>query len=126
VLGMLFMTLKDLQAGLQKALQLGIGRRWNERGFERAVDRLVVGYLVVDIGLVKRRTVQLGELGTLGIGVLGQRLAGVVVFRLDLELGAEIKRLLVDRLVVSQHVFGKRFDILVLGPVDRLLGRSNV
>ncbi len=46
---------------------------------ERAVLRLVVGDLVVDIGLVEGGAVELGELRALGGRLLGQRLAGGVV-----------------------------------------------
>src|SRR5262245_63596064 len=51
-LGMLLVALKYLQAGLQQALQLGIAGRRNQLRLQRAVDRLVVGDLVGDIGLV--------------------------------------------------------------------------
>src|SRR4249919_3648257 len=52
VFGVLLVALKDLQAGLQQALQLGVVGRGNELRLQRAVDRLVVGDLVGDIGLV--------------------------------------------------------------------------
>src|SRR5450432_2747155 len=67
--GMLLMALKNLQAGLQQALQfrvIGIG---NERGLQRAVDRLVIGDFVGDIGLVELRALQLAEFGELVGGV---------------------------------------------------------
>jgi Vanillate O-demethylase oxygenase C-terminal domain len=51
MLGMLLMTLKDFQTGLQQALQLRIARRRDQLGLERAVDRLVVGDLVLDVAL---------------------------------------------------------------------------
>src|SRR4051812_8870363 len=54
VLGMLLMALEDLQAGLQQALQFGIAGGGNQQGFERAVDRLVIGDFIGDIGLVVR------------------------------------------------------------------------
>jgi len=81
MLGMLLMALKYLQAGLQQALQLLIAGGGDELGLKCAVHGLVVGDLVGDIGLVERRTLQLAELGELLAGLLGQRLAGVVVFR---------------------------------------------
>src|SRR3954452_15344633 len=63
VLGVLLMTLEDLQAGLQQALELGIAGGRNELSFQRAVDRLVIGDLVGDIGLVEGRAAQLVEFG---------------------------------------------------------------
>ena len=59
VFGMLLVALENLQPRLQQALQLGIAGRRNEQGFERAVDRLVIGDLVVDVGLVERGALQL-------------------------------------------------------------------
>src|ERR1700742_9991 len=53
VFGVLLMALKNLQAGLQQALQLGVAGRRDQRGLQRAVDRLVIGDLVGDIGLVE-------------------------------------------------------------------------
>ena len=73
VFGMLLVALEDLQPRLQQALQLGIAGRRNEQGFERAVDRLVIGDLVVDVGLVERGALQFRQLLELGGGVLGQR-----------------------------------------------------
>jgi hypothetical protein len=43
VFGVLLVALKDLQAGLQQALEFRIARRRNERRLQRGVDRLVVG-----------------------------------------------------------------------------------
>src|SRR6185312_13778076 len=43
MLGVLLVALEDLEAGLQQALQLGVGRRRNQRGRQRIVDRLVIG-----------------------------------------------------------------------------------
>src|SRR5690349_15410389 len=59
VLGVLLMALEDLEAGLQQALELGIAGRRDELLLQRAVDRLVVGDLVGDIGLVVSRTREL-------------------------------------------------------------------
>jgi hypothetical protein len=86
VLGVLLVALEDFQAGLQQALELGIVCRRDQRAFERAVDGLVVGDLVIDIRLVERRSLELGEFGALGVGLLGQRAAGVIVLRRDFEL----------------------------------------
>ena len=89
-------------------------------------DGLVIGDLVVDIGLVEGRAVELGEFGALGGGLLGQRLAGVVVFRRDLELLDQRERLLVHRGMVAHHVVGESADVLVLGFRQRLLGGLDV
>src|SRR6266566_980983 len=85
-LGVLLVALENLQAGLQQALELAVIRRRNELRLERAVHGLMVGDLIVDIGLVERGAVELGEVSALGVRLLGQGLAGGVVFRLDLEL----------------------------------------
>jgi hypothetical protein len=86
VLGVLLMALEYLQAGLQQARELGIVRRRDQRAFECAVDRLVVGDLIIDVRLVKRPALELGEFSALDVGLLGQRAAGVIVLRRDFEL----------------------------------------
>src|SRR5713101_4127567 len=63
VFGVLLVALKDLQAGLQQALQLRVGRIRNERRLQRAIDCLVIGDFVGDIGLVELRALELAELG---------------------------------------------------------------
>jgi len=65
MLGMLLVTL-DLETGSQKVLQLGIAGVGDQDGLERAIDRLVVGNLVVGVGLVERCAAQLLQLGFLG------------------------------------------------------------
>ena len=67
---MLLMALKDLQAGLQQTLQLGIladGISWVSSA---AIDRLVIGDLVGNVGLVVFGALQLAELGELVGGLL--------------------------------------------------------
>jgi hypothetical protein len=81
VFGVLLVALKNLQAGLQQVLQLGIAGRRNQLRLQRAVDGLVVGDLVGDIGLVVFGALQLVEFGELLRGLLRQCLAGAVVFR---------------------------------------------
>src|SRR4051794_19657278 len=125
-LGVLLMALEDLQAGLQQALQLRIAGGGNELGFQRRVDRLVVGDLIGDVGLVVGGAAQLTEFGELVGGVLRQRLAGVVVFRGDLQLLDEVERLLVHRFMVADHIVGERLDLLVAGFGFRLFGRVDV
>src|SRR6478752_97852 len=61
VLGMLLVALENLQAGLQQALQFSVVRVGNKRRLKRAVDRLVIGDLVGDIGLVEGGALQLAE-----------------------------------------------------------------
>src|SRR5436189_3817073 len=76
--GVLLVALEDFQSCLQQALQLGVAGRRNQQGFQRAVDCLVIGYFVGDIGLVVIRALELVDFGELVGGLLGQRLAGVV------------------------------------------------
>src|ERR1700680_4563733 len=80
VFGMLFVALENLQAGLQQALQFRVVRAGNKRRLKRAIDRLVIGNFVGDIGLVEFGALQLAEFGELVGGILRQRAAGVVVF----------------------------------------------
>src|SRR6516164_3598646 len=126
LLGMLLVALKNLQAGLQKALQLRVTGRRNQLRLKRAVDSLVVGDLVGDISLVERRATQLAEFGELVSGLLGQRLTGVVVFRRHVELLNQIERLLVYRFMVTDHVFRKRLDLLVAGFGQSLLAGRDI
>src|SRR5215831_408425 len=98
---MLLVALKNLQAGLQKTLQLRVTGRRNQLRLKRAVDSLVVGDLVGDISLVERRALELAEFGELVSGLVRQRLAGVVVFRRHVELFDQIKRLLVYCFMVT-------------------------
>ena len=53
MLGMLLVTLEDLEPRRQEILELRIARVRNERGFERSVHRFVVGNFVVRIGFVE-------------------------------------------------------------------------
>src|ERR1700682_3182865 len=80
VLGVLLVALKNLQAGLQQALQFRVAGGGNEQRFQRAIDRLVIGDFVGGIGLVELGAFQSVEFGELGGGVLRQRTAGVIVF----------------------------------------------
>jgi hypothetical protein len=71
MLGMLLVALENFQAGLEQALELGIAGRRNERAFERAIHRLVVGDFVRDVSLVKGGAVKLRELVPLGRCLFG-------------------------------------------------------
>src|SRR5579864_867039 len=126
LLGVLLVTLEDLQAGLQQLLQFGVARRRDERLLQRAVDGLMVGDLVLDVGLVESGAAQLGELVAFFLGLFGQRLAGVVVLRRDLQLLDQRQCLVVDRLVVALHVLGEGANLLVLALRQRLLGGVDI
>src|SRR6478672_3701824 len=65
MLGMLLMPLEDLKPGLQQALELSVARRRDQQGFQRAVDGLVVGDFVGDIGPVERRAGKFRKLDAL-------------------------------------------------------------
>jgi hypothetical protein len=66
-LGVLFVALEDLQASLQQALEFAVARGWNELRLERAVHRLVVGDLIVDMGLVEGGAIELRQFCTLAL-----------------------------------------------------------
>ncbi len=53
MLGVLFMALENLQAGLQEILEFGILSRRDQHGLKCAIDLLVIGDLIFDIGLVE-------------------------------------------------------------------------
>jgi len=124
--GMLLVALKYLQAGLQQALEFTVAGGRNQCGLERAIDGLVISDFIGNIGLVEGRAIELGQLVTLGRRLLGQRAAGVVVFRRDLEFLDERERLLVHLGVVALHLLRKLAHFLVLGFRQGLLGRVNV
>src|SRR5260370_12540676 len=60
--GVLLVALENLQAGLQQALQLRVVRVGNERCLQRAIDCLVIGDFVGDIGLVEFRALERADL----------------------------------------------------------------
>src|SRR4029453_17025803 len=95
MLGMLLVALENFQAGLEQALELGIAGRRNERAFERAIHRLVVGDFVRDVSLVKGGAVKLRELVPLGRCLFGQGTARVAFFGLEFFLFYRGQRLLV-------------------------------
>src|SRR6266404_2317336 len=86
VFGMLLVALENLETSLQQALQLRLVRGWNKRCLQRAIDCLVIGDFVGDIGLVEFRALEPAELSEFVSAILRQGLAGVVVFGCDLEL----------------------------------------
>src|SRR5205085_6316995 len=79
LLGMLLVTLEDLQASLQQVLQFGVVRVGDKRRLQRAVDVLVVGNFVFGVGFIEVRALQSGELGALLAGALRERAAGLVI-----------------------------------------------
>src|SRR5258705_7495442 len=60
--GMQLVALENLETSLQQALQLRVVRVGNKRCLQRAVDGLVVGHFVGDIGLVEFRALELAKL----------------------------------------------------------------
>jgi len=121
MLGMLLMPLEDFQACGEEVLELRIARRGNERVLQRAVDRLVVGDLVVDVRLIEGRTAELGKFVALCGRLLGERLAGIVVFRGDVEFLHQCQSLVIYRLVITLHVLRKGDNIFVAALLQRLL-----
>jgi len=121
VFGVLLVTLKDFQAGSEQVLELWIGSGRNERVLQRTVDCLVVGDLVVDVGLVERGAAELGKFRSFLGRLLGERFAGVVIFRRDVELFHQSQCLLVHRLVIALHVCRERHHVLVLAFLQRQL-----
>src|SRR5438045_2778644 len=73
--GVLLVLLEELQAGLQQRLQFGILGVGDQRRFQCAVDRLVVGDLVLGVGDVVGVAAQLGVVRQLLLGGGRQRLA---------------------------------------------------
>lgn len=55
LLGVLLVTLENLEAGLEETLELGVVRRGDKGALQRIIDGLMVRDLVVDIRLVKCR-----------------------------------------------------------------------
>jgi hypothetical protein len=61
LLGVLLMPLEDFEAGLQKALEFGIGSRWNQCCLKRAIHSRVVRYLIGSVSLVEIRATDCGK-----------------------------------------------------------------
>ena len=68
------------------AFKFCVARVGNKCALQRGIDRLVICYLIVDVGLVEGLAVELGDFGALICRLLAQRLASVVIFRGDSEL----------------------------------------
>ncbi len=71
----LFVTLKNLQAGREQVLEFFIAGVGNKRALQRGIDGLVVRYLVIDVGLVEVFPAELGEFGSLICRLFAQCLA---------------------------------------------------
>ena len=84
MLGVLLVTLKDLETGREEILQFRVGSVGNKDRLQRVVDRLVIGDFVVGVSLVKRCATQFLEFGALGVRLLDERLAGAVVLGVTL------------------------------------------
>ena len=80
VFGVLLVALKNLQPGC-KVCQFCVTGVGNKGVLQGGIDRLVIGHLVVDVGLVESLAVELREFGALICRLLAERLAGVVIFR---------------------------------------------
>src|SRR5262245_37852508 len=102
--GMLFVALKDFQTGLQQIFEFRVACRGDQLGLQRGVDLLMIGNLVGDIGLVVGGAFQLGKFGALVGSLLGQGLAGVVVFRRHIEFFDKVECLLVHGCMITLHV----------------------
>ncbi len=86
----------------------------------------MIGDLVLDIGLVEGFALERFELGELGRGLLGERLARGVVFGRYAEFLDQRERLLVYGLMVADHGLGEGLDLGVLGLLEGLFGRGDV
>lgn len=84
MLGMHLVAPENLEAGREQSLQFGIRSVRNEDRLECVIDLLVIGDFVVGVGPVELGAVQLLEFGPLGVGLLDESLAGVIVFRVTL------------------------------------------
>src|SRR5215831_18567000 len=91
--GMLLVTLEDFQAGGEQVFEFRIAGRRNQRVLQSAVDGLMVGHLVADIGLVEGSAVKLRQFAALVGSLFAQRFAGIIVFRSDVELLASASAL---------------------------------
>ena len=72
VFGVLFVALKDLQAGREQVFEFCVAGVGNKRALQGGIDRLVIGHLVVDVGLVECFAAELGEFGPLICRLLAQ------------------------------------------------------
>src|SRR5581483_277056 len=98
----------------QQRFQLLVLGTRNQRLVQRIDDGLVIGDLVVDVSAVEVGALEAFQLGEIVVAALLQAPAGVIFFRLHLELGYQRGRLLVDARMVGDHLFGERFHFLVM------------
>ena len=111
---------------MSKSLSSALASRRNERALQRTVDCLVVGDLVVDVGLVERGAAELGKFRSFLGRLLGERFAGVVIFRRDVEFFHQSQCLLVHRLVIALHISREGHHVLVLAFLQRQLRGRDV
>src|ERR1700729_3033183 len=122
VLSVLFVALKDLQAGREQVFKFRIAGVRNKRALQRRIDGPMIRYFVVDVGLVEVLAAELGEFGPLIGRLFAQCFAGVVIFWGYAELFHQRQRLLVHRFVISLHVGREREDVLILALLLGLRG----
>ena len=110
---LLLMSLENLEAGLQQALELGIASGRNERRLKCAIHSLMIRHLVGNISLIEGRAAKLRQFGALVGRRFGQGSAGVIVFRRNLEFRDEVERFFVHRRMVAYHALGKSTYVFV-------------
>src|SRR5262245_27129232 len=126
LLGMLEMRHEGRARLFQQGLELGVLGAGDEGLVDRVEHGLVVGDLVVDVRLVELGALQPLELGDVLVAAFLQGLAGRVVLRLDLQLGGQVGRRLVDARVVRHHLLAELLDVRVGGLGGRQLASVDV
>src|SRR3569832_2981934 len=121
VLGVRLMFAEQLQARLQQRLQFAVVGRGDQGLGQGAVDGLVVGDLVGDIGLVEGGALQLVQLGALGRRLFLQGGGGGIGFGCDAQLLHQGQGLVVHGGVVARHFLGEGARLGVLGLGQGLL-----
>src|SRR3954468_8946566 len=94
------MLAEQAEARFEQRFQLRILGRRDQGRFKRAVDGLVIGDLVVDVGAVVFGTAQMAEALERCVRALAETLARRIVLRRNVKLLDQRKRLDVHRLVV--------------------------
>src|SRR3984893_4127296 len=120
------MLREELETSLQQALELFVLGGGDQRLFERPIDGLMEGHLVLGVSHIEGRPAQLRQLFPLFGRRSGQGFAGAVILWLYLQLIEQREGLLVYRFVIPDHLLREGFDSLVLTLAQRLLGGSNV
>src|ERR1700730_3559976 len=121
VLGVFFMLREELETSLQQALELFVLGGGDQLLFERPINGLMVGHLVLGVSHIEGVSAQLRQLFPLFGRRIGQGFAGAVILWLYLQLIEQRERLFVYRFVIPDHLLREGFDILVLTLAQRLL-----